>query len=246
MTRNLKALGLALVAVFAMSALVVSAAQAEEVKHTFTSEVTPTVLTGKQETGTKHAFTVGTGANAHTTTCEKAEFAGTQEGKEANTVTLKPTYSECSASGLGAATVRTNHCAYVFQSDTVTSEDAAVEVECAEGSSIEVEVPSVGVTLHIGAQTPAGGNHYTNLAEHPAAGGKMAVTAKTTVSGVHYTCSGGGCFLLEGGGTGSNGTYTGESWVTGYNDTGSKLEGTATTTPTLSEGSQVGVTVTTP
>jgi len=174
MIRNLKALGLALVAVFAMSAMAASAAQA----------VTPTLVTGgagtvegDQVTGTVHEFTVG----ARAVNCKKAHFKGNSLASQ-TTLTITPEYSECGTTPvLGVslfATVTMNGCDYLF---TNLSHNAAagdynsdVSIICPGTSKIEVHIYSNSgegseiCTLTIESdQTDLSGNTITNVAGSP-------------------------------------------------------------------------------
>jgi hypothetical protein len=247
MTRKLKVLGLALVAVLAMSAMMASAAQA--VEHTFESSSVneKTILTGSN-TG-KEVFTVGLGEAE--VSCTSSIFEGTVEGNKVKEVTVTPTYGKTTkpsgcedAVSKSEAIVHTNHCAYILHNVTDANGDAPVSIECSgtPKEEITVTLPALGVTIHVPEQTPAGGVHYTNLKEH-GPGKKEAVTVKSTVSGIHYRCTGSEvfCFFLNG----VDGTYKGDTDVTGYEDkSASALSGTEKTTPSGTiEGEQVNVTV---
>lgn len=218
MIRNFKALGLAFVAIFAMSAVAASAASA----HEFHSEGTPTIFSGGQTT--TNVFETGNGAKVE---CSTATFQGTATGTEVDSVTVTPKYSGCTFLG-EAATVTTNDCAYILDSDTNASGDAAVEVECAAGNTIEVNAAGL-CTLKIGAQTVGGGVHYTN----ENSGSTRSVVVETTAKEIKYSKTGAFCFLVSG-----DGKYTGNVTVSGYVDNGNS--GTSTT-PNYSLGAQRGV-----
>jgi hypothetical protein len=248
MTRKFKALSLALIAVFAMSALGAAAAQAENVTHTFKSDSPngKTDLTGFQEG--KHVFTInGTSEEPVSTECASAKFEGTEVGEELDKLTVVPTYDECETS-LGAAEVIENHCAYEFGSDTTTHTNpagvhAAVKVECVPNNTIEINVPGVGVTVKVGEQEDLHGVRYVNKEENEV----ETVTVEATVRNIAWTCS--PAFICGLGGipsSGTDGTYDGNTEVTGYRDDGGELGETAKTTPTLSHSLQVPITVTTP
>jgi hypothetical protein len=243
MTRKVKALGLALVAVFAMGALVAQGAQA----HEFKAASAPAVITGEFDPGppaSKDVFTIEEGAGL-SVSCESGKFEGTQATSPTPSLTITPTYGSttaptgCVAAG-AAATVHTQHCAYVFSGTTNEAGDAAVEVEC-EGASeneILVTVPALGVTLHIAAQKPGGGVHYTNVET----GGHKEVTVTATAKEIKTTCTGLGCFFV---GSTVKTKYEGKETVKGFKDTCSAASGTAKTTPSLAscEGEQTNVEV---
>ena len=201
MIRNFKALGLALVAVFAMSAVVASAASASE----FTSAKYPVTISGSQST--THKFTAG----STSVTCETATFAG-EASAASSTVTIHPTYSGCTAFGFVGATVTTTGCDYLFHSGAeVSSEkfDGTVDVVCGEGKSITIVASTCA--LEIKGQTGLSTVSFQNAAE-----GKVTVGAN--VSSIAYTTTKDG-FLCPLAGTGNftNGGYTGDTSVSGNN-----------------------------
>jgi hypothetical protein len=112
MIRNLKVLGLALVAVLALSASVASSAFAIEFHSDSLSG--NTWLTGVS-TGS-HV----TDAAGSTITCKKATVSGTQSGKTAASVDLNISYGECTVA-IGefnlAATVNMGGCQYSFNAN---------------------------------------------------------------------------------------------------------------------------------
>jgi hypothetical protein len=177
MIRNLKGLGLALVAVFAMSAMAASGAQA----------ATPTIVAGAVGTFSGdqvgvHEFTVGSRA----LNCKKAHFSGTSALSQAElTVTFE--YKECATTPvLGISfpvTVTPNGCTYTFTNLKHTEEgvppksvdyDADVSIICPAGKKIEVHVYSNAghteqlCTLTIESnQNDLSGNTITNVAGSP-------------------------------------------------------------------------------
>lgn len=234
---NLKVQGLLLISVFALSGALASTASATE--HEFHSDGDWTVSTG-ENTG-NHVFQVGA---AGSVTCTKAEFENRSWGSEvsastykADQLTVTGRWSGCTFGG-SAAIVKTNHCAFVVDSDTTKTEnpeggeDANVELECAEGHKIEVHTPTCTVT--VGAQllkhairvendTPTsmtGG--LTGGLSGGASGivvGKVRTTASQPVNG---------CLTFP---TGAIGTMTGSATSKCYDDEGSELSGTEKTTP---------------
>jgi hypothetical protein len=247
MTGKTKALGVMLGAL-ALLALAATSAPAAT-PHTFTSDSPNgrTVLTARNEPGTQGKHTLGkTGGATATVTCEEEKFEGTVVGSTADEVTLKPTFTGCKAAG-NNANVRTNHCAYVFDSDTEEQtagsgqEHARVELECAPESSIEVEIPGIGATLHTKAQKPNHGVTYSSIKEKAPVLEHNAITVKATVRDIVYSCTGPGCFLLPNGGNGSDGHYNAEVNVTGYEDTDIARVGTEATTPDTTKHSETAI-----
>jgi hypothetical protein len=165
MIRNLKALGLAVVAVLAMSALVSSAAQATvTTKTTFTPEGNkPTVITGEQTAAlARHEFTAGNRAFI----CESAHFDGEIAGNT-DDVKVTPTYTGCETTPvLGIklpVTVTHEKCWYTFTGENTIETGkygVSVHLDCENpGEKIVVHVKSGGTdvcTLTIFPQTITG------------------------------------------------------------------------------------------
>ncbi len=227
MIRNLKVLGLALVAVFAMGAM---AAQAASAADTFTSDTSPTIFTGNQA-GT-NVFTVGSAS----VSCPVARFKGTETGSSATTVTVHPEYEgnaggECQVSPIGSATVNTTGCNYIITSEThenaAHEKHATVSIECATTTSpshvtheITVNGPCV---IHVPGQTEAeleDGVVFENGTEVVGGVNKKDIKITATVTGItavvtdSFACTIGGLSP----GTYTNGTYKGSVTVTGYVD----------------------------
>lgn len=153
MIRNLKALGLALVAVVALSAFAASTASAGQL----TSDG-PVTLDGTQTpigNPTANNRLTAFGGN---TLCPNATYTGhkvlthaeTTAGKThelipsgATKVTIKPDYGSCTALGF-PATVDMNGCDYEFEIGTVTNHVASVNayVVCPEGKDITLRIYS--------------------------------------------------------------------------------------------------------
>jgi hypothetical protein len=192
--RNLKALGLAVVAVLAMSAFVASAAQASN----FTAAKYPTVIKGVQING-EHNFTAaGTGVK-----CKEAAFSGEATGPTKD-LTISAAYGTCKDEIFGlSATVTMNGCNYTF------TEPASGEVDlvCPAGKIVEVHASTCTITVF-----PKNGlktSTYTN--------GASDVTLKANVTGIEYQVDRG--FLCPIASTyatkHSDGIYEGEATVTG-------------------------------
>lgn len=211
MTRKFKALGLAFVAVFAMSAIVASAAQATTHKMD-----TPGLATAKIKAVSEGEQTLAT--STASVKCKSAEFNGTVSGETNITeITVSPTYSECKL-GSETATVTTTGCNYVLKGVTSAGGDATAAVSCSGGSEIEIKTSLC--TLLIGTQTPAGGVHYTGTTGES---GKEEVTIAATVSGIVYEKEGGlGCLFA---GNGHDASYTGNTTAAAYEDVANGAKG---------------------
>lgn len=216
MIRKVKVLGLALVAVFAMSAMVAQAASATVVNHEFASDATETIIKGTDEPGTNNVFDV----NGAEVVCATSHFEGTVLGAEVDHVTVHPTYTDCEFFG-SPATVTTTGCNYTFDSDTIDSEHADVFVECT-GTGIVIQTDPC--TIVVGEQTTEPGVTYTNIANGD-------VTVKATVPDIEaHSWEGPLCFLLEDEGT-ITGEYTGEVIIEGINEANNQPTNIAITTP---------------
>lgn len=152
MIRKTKALGLAFVAVVAMSAVVASGAQASQ----FTASSYPATGTGEQPAGEKHTFTV----QGQNVTCSKAHFKGTLTAAS-ETLKVVPEYKECTAFGFGAE-VDMNSCYFDFTSGPTSSTPThhykgSVHIKCTTpGDTITVNAPASNslCVVHIPEQTP--------------------------------------------------------------------------------------------
>lgn len=200
MTRKLKTLGLALVAVFAMTAVVAANASAHYV---FTSAAANTSLTGAQ-VGNHTFVTAG-----QTIQCTTAKFSGTQTGTEATAVPITPTYEGCTyAVGAKTADVTMNGCTYNFTGATTASGHGTVHVLCPVGKVIEVHLTNFNgaetCTLTIGAQIATNGYTAVNNGNH------VDVTATANVKITPH--GGGGCSLLI------TGKYSGVTTLEGFTD----------------------------
>ncbi len=172
MIRNLKALGFALVAVFAMSAVASSMASAETTKSgLFTAKVGANELAGidAEQVGlTVNTFTL----NELKLTCATVTLAGhpvktkggtesdkveaDTKGPESTDVRLNPVFgpNNCHVVIAGltkTVTVTPNGCSFVFDATTtetkgVISNTALNTVECPSGKKIEVHVYSTAST----------------------------------------------------------------------------------------------------
>lgn len=213
MNRKLKMLGLALVAVMAMSAVAASGASALQ----FTAASYPVVVSGEQTAGNTHVFTYA----GREVTCNNAKFDAI--GKEAgpsNEVDVTPTYSDCHAIVLGnklPATVFHNECKYNFTVGASLSGNE-VHVICPAGKSIEIGVysdaaHSTQVCRYAVGSQAVGGITYSNMATDATVATNSNVAA-TRLAGTLATC----------GGATATATYVSkESTVTGATEAGAPV-----------------------
>jgi hypothetical protein len=236
MTRNLKALGLALAAVFAMSALGASSAAAEP-EFTGIETTTPggehvsthvhTTIDGSQHGAEPDVFTLG----SVSIRCNEAKYTGTSADGSDPTLTVTPTYSECKAAFTFVTHVEMNGCDYLFHAGTQVTAGmhytGTVDIVCPENQSITLRVTTLaGATkclIHIRPQTGLTGITYTvkTNASPPDAETDVTVDVEipqitTETTGTSTNCGG----LNEGHHGANDGnwaTYHGEATITGTN-----------------------------
>lgn len=258
MSRNLKALGLALIAALALSAIAAQGAMA--VDHSFGSEASSTVITADNDGLGSHVLSVTSkGGTKVSVTCTTAFFSGTQSGTSADLITLHPTFGKpntsggagsCTLGGLGV-TVTTTGCNFIFESDTSNNpatgqEDATTSVECEAGKSLKSSAGGCTVSI-AGAPNNQNLHGVTFAGEGAGATRDLKVTA--AVKGIHWTSSGFFCPLvgLGNGETGTNGEFSGVVTAKGFVDNGGPfVPGGGTDADAYTEGAQVGVFLTTP
>lgn len=191
MIRNLKALGLALVATMALGAVAASAASAQP---TFSAEGEHAILdVVSNETQT---FNI---PGAGTVNCEKVSVEATILSAEESTSELKatPTYSECEAFSIEAHIDFTG-CWYLFTAN------GEVHILCPPGSTIDIKVTLFGSKFNCVMVEEQSVNEvaYSNKEGH--------VNLEPNVSGIKSTVEG-----VCGNETNNEGTYKGNVTVAG-------------------------------
>jgi len=200
--RTIKALGLAFIAVVAMSALSASAAQATP---EFTCSTYPCTATGSSLSGAEKFTT-----EAGTVECDShflvEKYNATKEDitGPTSTVTVTPTYTNCKAFGFLSATVNVEGCDYVFHAtEFVSAGDYKhhVDVVCPAGQSIKIVASTC--KAEVGGQTGLTTAKTTNNA-----GGTVTVQPEVANISMTVTQDGFGCPF---GGTGKKtGSYHGD------------------------------------
>lgn len=222
--RNLKALGLALVAIFAMCAVAAQGASAEDLFH---SEVEHTILDARALNNQVFVTPVGS------VECESLSVEATLSAKTVAEITAAPTYgkpnlpesehakTECKANIAGSlldTRVTFTECHYLFTSATNATGHHITHVVCPTGQEIHIEPFILGKyrkCFTIPTQTPTGGG--VQMTNH-GAGATRDITLNATVEGIEYTKEG-SC----GTGTANDATYNGESTVTGTDTAGNQV-----------------------
>ena len=209
MSRNLKVLGLAFVAMLAMSAVVASAAMAEgEFKAGAEGEIN---LVGKQVEG-NHVFTAGSAA----VECEEAIFEGSAENGD-TVIDTHPTYNECTAFGFLGASVSTTGCDYTFTNEGTIGEDeytGKVHITCSGSNKIKVSAGTCA--LEIGSQGPLS---TVKVIDTTGTSPKTIMVNADVVTGITYNVTKDGFLCpLSGTGVKTDGKYDGNTTVEGSSE----------------------------
>lgn len=218
MIRNLKALGLALVAAFAMSGVAASAASADS----FTTEKAPVNVTGTTDPGTTESVVTTAGS----VTCHGV-YIGTVSNVSTTTIEVAPTYNNCTALGFPGSVVHVNNCKYVFHINSAAGvTTGTVDIVCPAGEELTVTALSAGTlkcTIHIGTQTDLSSVTYTSVGS----GTTREVTVNVLITNLKYKHTSAGATGLGKctKGSATNGTYSGKAIVTAREDPGSNHVG---------------------
>lgn len=227
MLRNLKALGLALVAVFAMSAIAASTASAQTTDGELTSDGPVTLRGVNAPLPAANVLTAVYGGEASEVKCPNVHYTGHTDNTTPHVaiktpvtdVTLTADYKVCTANEL-PATVDMNGCDYTLElTDTAASPadtyNADVYVVCPAGQHIQVTVFSGGThafrvcTITIEHKATA----YTGLTVTDNTNGTLRLSG--SAPGIKATRSG-----LCGGGTDENAKLDLDVNVTGLDSKG--------------------------
>jgi hypothetical protein len=196
MTRNLKALGLALFAVFALSAMAATTASAAQEEVSLTPAEYPATITGTVDPiteATTHYFETSGGVKLE---CEQVAFDATikEKGVGDTNVTVTPTYAKCKSTAGNLATVTMEGCDYVFHGGETDGaggfKNGTVDLVCPTGVTgpvIHVYVSATSeaeelCTLTVWNFTNKTGNTAVNVAGSP-----NDVTMTTNVTGINVT-----------------------------------------------------------
>jgi hypothetical protein len=207
MTSKIKGLGLAFVAIAAMSMVAVSGAQASEL-HATTSATTASIFGNQGEQ--QHVFITKAGS----VKCKEATFeaTATDQGADATQLTTTEltataTYANCTAFGQ-AATIDMNGCKFTITNKSgagvTTARTAYVDVTgCTTGKIIEI-TPQLNCVLTVPEQHNLGTLTFANEGTAP----NEDVKATVAVTGIKYQ-SDKECPSMTNGQTLTDGQYTG-------------------------------------
>jgi hypothetical protein len=213
MTRKLKSVGIAFIAVLAMSAVVASAAHATNT-NIHTAKASAVVTGDGPLAGVVNVFTVtnGSGKNLNTrcegtNTFKGALVGGTTTTSE--TLTLTAVYKNCNIAGSESA-VQMNGCDFLFHSNSTTLTTFSTDIVCPIGQEI-TEVSPAGCTIHI---PPQNGLTTVTLTNTGAVGSETRdMDANLNLTGIKYTITA-GCPLTPVTLTTTDGTYKEELTIT--------------------------------
>jgi hypothetical protein len=216
MTRNLRALGLALAAALVLGAVAASGASAE---YKFTSGGTTanTFVTGEQ--WEIHQFFIG----GQAIKCFVAKFQGTQSTTTTNQLTITPVYENCTYGETRQIDITMNGCTYLFTGTTNAEKHGLFHVKCPAGKVIEAHLTEPAgtnkCTITIAEQAATGGVTYTNnrKVEPDNVTVHLTTTVKLTAHGEGLLCN-----TIKAAGTGF---YKGTITLRAYNDNFEPAEG---------------------
>jgi hypothetical protein len=223
MIRKFKALGLALVAVFAMGSVAATMAQATAGTLTTSPAAKTVIVTGEQVGDhelvlTDHEVEPGKFASAK---CKKAVFTGTSGVVTgATSVTLHPEYTECSVFGFFIM-INTTGCDYLLKNGTPTADGlgwhVTTDLVCTGGAVVKLVAATCEIL--IGPQSGLLTSQMTNSgAASPETAMDLLLHGKVT--GIKYTVvkDNIGC-PLKGTGSFSKGDYNGTTTVKAHDST---------------------------
>jgi hypothetical protein len=222
MLRNLKTLGLTVLAVAAIGAVSASAAQAGDFT-VGTPGSGSALITA--ETDVINEFTINNGI----VRCTTITIPATTVSNGTTTVEVAPKYTGCKAFGVNAE-IDMNGCTYLFHTTAAAGGAATVDIKCPTvgGVKQQIVVTPTGLACKptIGEQAGLTGLIFTNAVN--ATTGKDDLTLDVNINplkeegkGIKYT-EPAGCAKP---GTWTNGRYIGSVTINGFEDLAGPVEG---------------------
>jgi hypothetical protein len=212
--RNLRILGLAIVAVLAMGAVAASAATAAS-KLTAPETASKVILTAEAAaTGGSQTFqpTVGGG----TITCKTIKIGLNTQTVNTESITARPEYGSCKFNNAIATDVdfTTNECEYVFSNGATagSTTNGTLNLNCKAGSAGVIMIIT-GTNCVITVPSQDLGTLAIDNTGGPGATRDLTLTGNQT--GIHSTETGSECPEP---GTHTNGTYVGNVTIKGFID----------------------------
>jgi hypothetical protein len=230
MTRNLKTLGLALIAVLVLGAVAASVASA--VQDTFrTSAGGEAEITGEADPDAKTQYFQGSTADPDKFfSCNKVSVGGKFKDGATSITTTTPKYEECEATSIDtvnhqttkvSATIEFTSCDYNFLTNTTTGnptggEHASLEIKCTTaGDAIHIKVTALKIKcVTIPAQIVTHAVRYNNTETKA---GTKEITIEATAHSITTTTENSvACPVPEGTTVHEDGLYTGKTTVKGF------------------------------
>jgi hypothetical protein len=228
MTWNIKATGIACIAMLALGALGAQVASANVLHHFQVGIVDNNITaTGDPTEAVQKFFSKPGGAAIE---CKQVHLEGTQGTEKATALELTPTaYTECTSAGF-PVTVTDEGCKFVFHAETSEDkttteeekhlvENAAADLNCGGTGNITLTVPVIGCTIKYSDRNGAEpvnqslhGVHYVNTETE---GESETITAEAHVHGIHYVSAGCGLAGIANG-THATGILKGKTTVKAY------------------------------
>ncbi|HEX5713377.1 MAG TPA: hypothetical protein VFX85_08705 [Solirubrobacterales bacterium] len=193
--RNIKILGISLLALLSISGVMAVSASAD----TLTATAYPAVLTGTSDGEFKDTLTTTAGA----VSCPDIKYDATITGPvtTAGLISVTPTYPATGCTGFGFPTT-IHHKSCVFQFRVLAGTAGTANLECSGSDELTITAISAGITkctVHVKSQTDIPGTiKFTNTA----GGG----TVEANLTGIHYTHTQGTGLGACTAGTANNGT----------------------------------------
>jgi hypothetical protein len=197
MSLKLKATGLALIAAFVTSAILIVAmtntatngtAVAETGGHFYTNDTSGhTTLKGEDKAGSTLTFTDEHYASAKVKCKKDTTYEGTITAQTVTEITLTPKFQECEALGFPAH-IDMNGCDFVFTIGKTFNQDNTTHIKCPVGKDVQITAtgPAGTCTVTIRPQTSEGSGYYTPTEE-----GEAEITVKPTLRELHAEYIGG-------------------------------------------------------
>jgi hypothetical protein len=222
MSLKLKALGLSLIAVMAVSAVAVMNASANGEGHFVSTGNTHTLIEGHVgQAGSAHTLHLTMHGFSGEIGCTTQTHTATTTTETVSSITVTPTYTGCTTTSNGEKVeVTVNGCTYTFTvaKSTVDTTEQTAHLLCPAGQRIEVHHPNCTVTIN--PQTTTTGLTYTT---------KLSATNKHEITmdvNIQFDIERHGvCGIF---GTSGKGTLKGSVTVTGKNTNNEQVHVTAT------------------
>lgn len=218
MSRNLRTLGLALVALLALTAVATSTASAKAFE--FWSDGGGfTVFKGETEEMVDEKLVFDGGELQ----CKQAIYEGSQGGEKTAALIVEPLFENCTFGTL-AADVHVNECKFKFDQDNNTENgkfDVETKITCGVGKEITItaeEGATVACTIHIPEQELGTGAVFTNKVN---AENIKHYEVDISLSSIKYSqTAGAGSKKCATADNTNNGTYTTTAIIRGYAEGG--------------------------